>query len=126
MNCLHIVFTSPLARNPHLAPLADDCDAFNMLVQGEDEVSSAFDGMRSVKPVEEDDDRSDEGGDNQRRCVDYDAPLPEIVAGRDEPVICMDGGNEAVNDVPTDFDAFPPCIEFEREEEIQDVGSFCE
>ena len=91
----------------------DDCDvAFNMLVQGEDEVASAFDGMRSVKPVEED----DHNDVDHRGCQQSD-----------DVVRVVDGCLVTSIDSSQSLDAaFPSCVGFEREEEIRDVESFGE
>jgi len=88
----------------------DECDAFPMLVQGEDDVSSAFDGMRSVKPVEEDDDNDDGISGLATRTESEDDTLHV---------------NATLQPLPShDLDVFPPCVGFEREEEISDACSF--
>ena len=81
-----------------------------MLVQGEDDVSSAFDGMRSVKPVEEDDDNDDGISGLATRTESEDDTLHV---------------NATLQSLPShDLDVFPPCVGFEREEEISDACSF--
>ena len=79
-----------------------------MLVQGED-VSSAFDGMRNVKPVEADEDEN---------------PITELST---EEVASIDDKLQDNAALPSlsarDFDVFPPSIGFEREEGISDIGA---
>ena len=87
-----------------------------MLVQGEDEVSSAFDGMRSVKPVEED-------GEEEE---DEDDGISGFKTRTNSSVKETLRVDDALQPLPShDLDVFPPCIGFEREE-INDVGSFGE
>jgi len=138
----------------------DDCDAFPMLVQGEEDVSSAFDGMRNVKPVEEDDQvyeeaeaEEDDRLDDLAKVANTQSRSVELAYIGKYARQMRDGGqeeDEEEDDVMSRLttqtettgesrlrvddslqplashalDVFPPCIEFEREEEISDVGSF--
>merc|ERR1739838_1254570 len=68
--------------------------------------------MRSVKPVEDDADNNDEDEDD-----DSTREQPET----ENDSVPRDG----LQPIPSrDLDVFPPCVGFEREEEIRDVGTF--